>query len=517
MVDIKTIFTDSGNGWSADTKIRFPDDEEFAKVTTRWAAYKPPTYAAAISPATEEDVVKAVKLATKHGIHFLATAGRHGYSTVFGKLQNGLAMDLRQLNSIKLDTRAETVTVGGGVTNAEVLDPLFEAGFDLREWLVAEAADFQRGWLLTPMMRGSTYCDDYQLTDMRATAIGSCSATGLVGTTLGGGVCRYSGVYGLLIDSLISLRVVTASGEVVEASATSEPELFWGMRGAGANLGVVTSATYRIRRIADDPRSRGNGTNIDFVIPAPMVPAYFEMLEKHFGGDRMPRNLAPMSIVMFDPERAVPQILGTWAYLGPEDEAREVIAPLLALEPPVIVVQNIPTNKLLHAAAFGLIPVLERDSKIRSAYSANMKNISGPALQNAFDKMCALYENHPDARGSVIEMEHFPNQAMAAVPDEETAYPWRDSRNNIICLFSWQDPNSSAPKAVAELGPQLRANLCEAGGYGDVSVYVSYSQGDETLEQIYGHRKLPRLAALKKTWDPNNVFGFNFTLPTEYP
>lgn len=247
---------------------------------------------------------------------------------------------------------------------------------------------------------------------------------------------RYSGVYGLLIDSLLSLRVVTASGEVVEASATSQPELFWGMRGAGANLGVVTSATYRIYRIADDPRSRGNVTNIDFVIPAPMAPAYFEMLEKHFGGDRMPKNLAPVSIVMFDPERAVPQILGTWAYLGPEDEAREVIAPLLALEPPVIVVQNIPTNKLLHTAGFGFIPLIQGASLIRSAYSANMKHISGPALQDAFEKMCALYEAHPDARGSAIEMEHFPNQAMAAVPDEETAYPWRDSRNNMYVILA---------------------------------------------------------------------------------
>jgi hypothetical protein len=266
---------------------------------------------------------------------------------------------------------------------------------------------------------------------MSNTATGSCSATGLVGATLGGGVGRYSGLYGLLIDSLLSLRVVTASGEVVEASATSEPELFWGMRGAGANLGVVTSATYRIHRIADDPRTRGTVTNIDFVVPAPMAPAYFEMLEKHYGGDRMPLQLAPVSIVMFDPERSVPQILGTWAYLGPEDEAREAIAPLLALEPPVLVVQNIPTHKLLHTAAFGFIPLIQRDSAIRSAYSANMKTISGPALQDAFDKMCALWEAHPDARGSAIEMEHFPNQAMAAVPDDETAYPWRDARNNM--------------------------------------------------------------------------------------
>lgn len=70
---------------------------------------------------------------------------------------------------------------------------------------------------------------------------------------------------------------------------------------------------------------------------------------------------------------------------------------------------------------------------------------------------------------------------------------------------------------MAELGPQIRANLCKAGGYPDVSVYVSYSQGDETLEQVYGRRNLPRLVALKKAWDPSNVFDYNFTLPTEYP
>lgn len=74
-----------------------------------------------------------IKLATKHNIPFLATGGRHGYSTAHGKLQNGLAVDLRRLNHIELDAAAETITVGGGVTTGEVLDPLFEAGFDLRE------------------------------------------------------------------------------------------------------------------------------------------------------------------------------------------------------------------------------------------------------------------------------------------------------------------------------------------------------------------------------------------------
>lgn len=61
MTDIKKILTDSGNAWSASTTILFPGDEEFAKATTRWAIYKPPTYTACISPGTEEDVVKAVR------------------------------------------------------------------------------------------------------------------------------------------------------------------------------------------------------------------------------------------------------------------------------------------------------------------------------------------------------------------------------------------------------------------------------------------------------------------------
>lgn len=65
MADIATVLTDSSNCWSAGTKILFPGDDGFAEVTSRWAIYKPPTYAAAISPATEEDVVKAVSLSTR--------------------------------------------------------------------------------------------------------------------------------------------------------------------------------------------------------------------------------------------------------------------------------------------------------------------------------------------------------------------------------------------------------------------------------------------------------------------
>lgn len=76
-----------------------------------------------------------VQVATTHDIPFLATGGRHGYTATFGKLRNGLATNLSQLNSIHIDVSASTVTVGGGVRFGDIIDPLYEAGFELRMYL----------------------------------------------------------------------------------------------------------------------------------------------------------------------------------------------------------------------------------------------------------------------------------------------------------------------------------------------------------------------------------------------
>lgn len=67
------------------------------------------------------------------------------------------------------------------------------------------------------------------------------------------------------------------------------------------------------------------------------------------------------------------------------------------------------------------------------------------------------------------------------------------------------------------MGRQLRSEFAATSGYPDLAVYVNSAHGDETLEQKYGARKLPRLAALKKTWDPDRVFRYNNALPTKYP
>lgn len=83
--------------------------------------------------------------------------------------------------------------------------------------------------------------------------------------------------------------------------------------------------------------------------------------------------------------------------------------------------------------------------------------------------------------------------------------------------MSWAEPGDPVEDAVNDFAREVRQDLAAESGYPDLSVYVSYAHGDETVEQVYGKDKLPRLVGLKKRWDPNNVFAYNHALPTEYP
>lgn len=124
--------------------------------------------------------------------------------------------------------------------------------------------------------------------------MGSCSCPGVVGATLGGGVGRYQSLHGLIIDALVSVRLITASGEIVIASETSNPELFWGIRGAGANFGIVTSATYKLSTLTNN----GLALTVDFVFPMGMTYDFFRVLEK-LGTDSTP-GLSAITLFVYD-------------------------------------------------------------------------------------------------------------------------------------------------------------------------------------------------------------------------
>ncbi|KAI1170035.1 hypothetical protein F4777DRAFT_592257 [Nemania sp. FL0916] len=470
ITNIRAVLTNGGIKWATNTTILFPDDgASFTNATERWNVFRPPTYVAVVRPGTENDAVAVVKLARSHGIPFLATGGRHGYGTTLGDLQNGLEIDLSQFNEVYINKTTATMTIGGGTTFADVMDPVYAAGFQI--------------------------------------ATGSCSCPGMVGVTIGAGVGRSSGVFGLIQDSLISARIILADGRLIEVSEESNSDLFWGIRGAGANFGIITSATYRLHPQIND----GQAVNMDFIIPFDSAPAYFDALESY--NNSLPPELASVTVIMFNETSNSAALLANWVYLGPEEKARELLAPIFNIKPTTTAISVVPWSKVVSVAGFNIDPLLCQPAKIRALYSANVRNLSAATYNTTFEQMNSFYQDHPDARGSVIQLEIFPNQKTLSVDRQSTAYPWRDALGNMIINFTWLEKNQTSATAVQKLARKIRQGFVDTSGYPGLSVYVNYAYGDESLDQIYGKENLPRLVRLKKTWDPNGIFRFSNQLP----
>lgn len=115
----------------------------------------------------------------------------------------------------------------------------------------------------------------------------------MMGAGLGAGVGRYQGMFGLVIDALVSARVVTSAGEVVDASAEQNPDLFWAIRGAGHNFGIVTSAVFNVHQTPNNNQI----LNVDFILPAASNGTYFDILHTL---ENMPPELATISFVMWN-------------------------------------------------------------------------------------------------------------------------------------------------------------------------------------------------------------------------
>ncbi|KAI5868214.1 hypothetical protein GGS23DRAFT_544560 [Durotheca rogersii] len=456
--------------WPPETTVLYPDDAGFTDATTRWNAYGSPDFTSVITPSSEEEVIQVVKIATANKIPFLAMGGRHGYGTTFSKLQDGLALDLSSLKDVKIDKASSTVTVGGGAKIRDVVPLVRDAGYQMPS--------------------------------------GACSCTGFVGSTLGAGIGYMSGIFGLVIDALVSVRLVTAKGELVEASEKSNPDLFWGIRGAGANFGIVTSATYKLSKQING----GQVFYADLIFPATFKEQYFNIVEKF---ENRPAELGFSSAIFWDPASNSTVIMGTFIYTGPETPARELLKPFFDLNPPVARAQQIPFHEIPLNIMNGLIEAAcDTKAGIHSIHTLNVRKFSAPTYIKAFDKIDAFYKKYPDARASGLILETFHNGAVSTVPDGATAYPWRDAKGNFMLQMRWPGLDNPLSEIANNFGLELRDDFQATSGYPELSAYVNYAWGDETAEQIYGRNKLPRLIALKKKWDPNNVFGYSNPIPT---
>lgn len=477
---LRAILTADDVHWSAGTIVAFPNTTAFVNATERRDHFGEPVFGASITPVNEEDVVTAVKVAVQNGIPFLATGGRHGSGLGYSEMQGGVAIDLSWFTMFKVHANDSTVTIGGAASVLDFGDQLSEAG------------------LMLPH--------------------GTCSCPGYAGLAVGGGIGRYHGSLGLVADRVVSARVVTAGGDIVEASASSHADLFWGLRGAGANFGIVLSATYQAVRKSD--HSDGKVLTVDLVYPADKTLAYFEHLEAL--ADELPGNVAGMHVMRYNATEDRAEMFVNWVWFGREEEGRAFIAQFLGLGP--YAVNNfvyIDSSTLNAVAGDGLGQNAMCVRGIYSnTYASNLKIYSASLFQEAFDTLDGFYTRWPDARSTAAVLEAFPNQAVIDKGHDFNAYMWRDTTAFISVSAAYSDAglhNKTVLDAGDRLGAMLRASWTEKGGYREYggACYINYGRGDESLETIYGD-KLPRLMELKEKWDPSDVFAFKNNLPTSW-
>jgi FAD/FMN-containing dehydrogenase len=407
--------------------------------------------------AGADDVAKVVAFARDHDLTLAVRGGGHNGAGL-GTVDGGVVIDLSPLKEIEVDPQARTVRVAGGCTWGEVDQATNEHGM--------------------------------------ATPSGIISTTGVGGLTLGGGLGHLTRKCGLTIDNLLEAELVLANGERVRASADEHPDLYWAIRGGGGNFGVVNSFLFRLHdvdTIVGGPTfwSLDDSADVlsvyrDFISAAPRE------LNGFFAFNSVPP--APP----FPEELHTRKVCGiVWCYAGAdEDAAGKAMAPLL---------DNVP-EPLMHG----------------------VQAMPHPALQGAFDGVyprgdqwywrADFVEEIPDEAVQIharhgaemptpqSTMHLYPiDGAVHEVDSSDTAWSYRDAGWGSV--FAGVDPDPANVDAIRNwsVGYHEALHPYSAGG---AYVNMMMDEGQERVRASY-RDNYDRLAAIKATYDPDNVFRVN--------
>jgi FAD/FMN-containing dehydrogenase len=402
------------------------------------------------------DVMAAVKFARSQGILTSIRGTGHNVAGI-SLCDDGMVIDLSVMKGIHVNPMARTARVEAGVTWGEINH-------------------------------------DLQAFGLAATG-GYVGTTGVGGLTLGGGLGWMVRKHGCALDNLRSADVVTAEGELLRASATENPDLFWGIRGGGGNFGIVTSFEFQVHPA---------GTVLAGLVLHPLSKGREAMRFWRKYEEGAPEEMSN-SIVVFTAaaELPVPDVLrreaivalgGVW--VGPLEEGERVLRPLREYGPPAAdIYQRMP-----YSAAQTMADFLWPKGLFSYWKSSFLKSVSDGAIDTILD----FYAKTPSPR-TVVVVEHDGDSAWSRVPEDATAFGHRSWPYNMVVTTMWTDPKDSDANIrwTRNFWEAMKPHLAEAA-------YVNYlgDVEEEGIRAAYG-QKYERLAVLKEKYDPTNFFCMN--------
>jgi len=408
------------------------------------------------------DVVDAVNFAREQGLTLSIKAGGHN---VAGNAVNddGIVLDLSQMRGVHVDPALQTVRVQGGAT-----------------W-----GDLDR---------------ETQLFGL-AVPGGVVSTTGVAGLTLHGGLGHLRRKHGLSIDSLVSVDIVTADGELRRASATENEDLFWAVRGAGSNFGVVTSFEFRAHPVG--PMVFVGAIFYPFEEASSILPAWRDFMAT------APEELSSLAICWsvppvepFPPEiHGTPVVVVAAAHCGPPEEGERVVQPLRELAQPVVDASGPWPWLGLQSGFDAIFP----QGELRYWKSRSVTELSDEVIGDIIE----LAGRRPAPLSDIVIWHH--GGAMSRVPEEETAYGGRDTQFLVTAEASWTDPAQNE-EAIA----WAREVFDAMDRYSTGAVYLNFpglGEEEDSLARAGYGANYDRLTALKAKYDPENLFRMNINIP----
>jgi hypothetical protein len=240
----------------------------------------------------------------------------------------------------------------------------------------------------------------------------------MTGATVGGGVARLQGLHGLIADTVVSYKVVTASGDILVASDSQNADLFWAMRGAGQNFGIVLETTYKIFKATNG----GKALNVDLILPASANATHWKLIKEL--SINMPAELSMFTGIQYSDKYGGLSILFNAVYYGSEKKGRKLLAPIIANSPLVTDIRYIKAIDVIPTSLFGRFndPMCKKGNHV-STYTVGLKQIDLPTFNTLFEDMAAFWKKYPQTTGSTIYYETLPVQAVKAVPVGSSSYP----------------------------------------------------------------------------------------------
>lgn len=428
------------------------DYDEARQLFYGWFDRRP---ALIVRAANVEDVARVVGVARETGTELAVRSGGHSIAGHSGT-DGGIVLDLSAMKEMSIDVQNRTAWAEAGLTAGEYTDLAAEHGL--------------------------------------ATGFGDTGSVGLGGITVGGGVGYLVRKYGLTIDSLLGADVVTADGRLLRADAETNPDLFWAIRGGGGNFGVVTRFHFRLHEV---------GTVVGGML---LLPATVDTVHSFLAeAEAAPEELSVIANVMRVPPmpfvpaeyHGQPGIMGVMVYAGDVEAGQRAVAPFRAIAKPIAdMLQPMPYPKIYDEGEGGPHPAA---GAIRSFFLDSFARSEAEAVVD--------YLRASTASMAVAQLRVL-GGAMARVPVDATAFAHRNRRImvNVAALYERPEETPAHESWATSFALALRPV--------DAGVYVNFlgDEGAERVRDAYPGATWDRLAAIKRRYDPDNVFRHNHNI-----